>query len=123
VDTLTGLPVAWTVGTARDAEATFALPLIDATKTRRFNVRTAIMDRGHDNGPIYDGCGERGIASVIALRETERVKRGEHKPPTCEHGEWRFAGDDYQRKATKWRCPTGECAPASRWIKANRLHP
>jgi transposase len=30
---------------------------------------------------------------------------------------------DYGRKATKWRCPTGECKPASRWIKADRLHP
>ena len=29
----------------------------------------------------------------------------------------------YKRKATKWRCPTGECKPASRWIKADRLHP
>jgi hypothetical protein len=23
----------------------------------------------------------------------------------------------------RWRCPTGECEPTSRWIKANRLHP
>jgi hypothetical protein len=30
---------------------------------------------------------------------------------------------DYVRKATKSRCPTGECKPASRWIKADRLHP
>ena len=22
----------------------------------------------------------------------------------------------------KWRCPTGECSAASRWIKASRLH-
>jgi Transposase DDE domain len=28
-----------------------------------------------------------------------------------------------QRKATKWRCPTGECKPASVWVKADRLHP
>jgi Transposase DDE domain len=27
------------------------------------------------------------------------------------------------REASKWRCPTGECSPASRWIKADRLHP
>jgi hypothetical protein len=36
---------------------------------------------------------------------------------------WRFAGSDYTRKASKWRCPTGECKPASRWVKADRLHP
>jgi Transposase DDE domain len=51
------------------------------------------------------------------------VKRGDHKPPTCDHGEWRFAGSDFNRKASKWRCPTGECKPASRWIAADRLHP
>jgi len=24
---------------------------------------------------------------------------------------------------TKWRCPSGECKPASMWRKASRLHP
>jgi hypothetical protein len=51
------------------------------------------------------------------------VKRDDHKPPTCEHGECTFAGADYKRAATKWRCPTGDCKPASTWIKADRLHP
>jgi hypothetical protein len=45
-----------------------------------------------------------------------------HKPPVCEHGEWTFAGSDAKRRAAKWRCPTAECAPASRWIGASRLH-
>jgi len=123
VDALTGLPLAWTVETASAAEATFALGLIDSTRERGFGVRTAIMDKGYDSGPIHDGCMERGICPVTALRETGRVKAGDHKPPTCEHGEWTFAGADYRRKATKWRCPTGECRPASRWVKADRLHP
>jgi hypothetical protein len=48
--------------------------------------------------------------------------RGDHRPPSCEHGEWRFAGSDSKRGASKWRCPIGECSP-SRWIKADRLHP
>jgi hypothetical protein len=26
------------------------------------------------------------------------------------------------RQATKWRCPTAECAPARKWIQASRLH-
>ena len=60
---------------------------------------------------------------VTALRQTPAVKRGDHKSPCCEHGEWRFAGADRKRGATKWRCPTGECKPASVWIKAERLHP
>lgn len=120
---LTGLPLAWTVETARDAEQHFALPLIDAVRERGFDVRTAIMDKGYDSGPIHDGCMDRGVAPVTALIETSRVKRGEHKPPECEHGTWTFAGADFKRRATKWRCPTGECAPKSRWVKADRLHP
>ncbi len=40
----------------------------------------------------------------------------------CEQDEWRFAGSDSKRGASKWRCPTSECKPASVWIKANRLH-
>ncbi|MHB1809702.1 MAG: transposase [Solirubrobacteraceae bacterium] len=123
VDTLTGLPLAWTVETAKDAEANFALPLLDVVRARDFAVRTAIMDKGYDNGPIHDGCMDRGVCPVTALRKTELVKRGEHKPPSCEHGVWTFAGADFKRKATKWRCPTGECRPASTWIKADRLHP
>jgi len=34
-----------------------------------------------------------------------------------------FAGSDAKRGASKWRCPMGECSPASTWIKADRLHP
>jgi hypothetical protein len=59
----------------------------------------------------------------MPLRQSPDVKRGEDRAPFCAHGEWQFAGSDYKRKASKWRCPTGECKPASRWIKADRLHP
>ena len=49
--------------------------------------------------------------------------KNEHRPPACKHGVWVFAGSDRKRGASKWRCPTGECKPASTWIKADRLHP
>ena len=81
------------------------------------------MDKGYDARHIYEGCEARDVRPIIPLINTTGVKRGDHKPPTCEHGAWRFAGADYGRKATKWRCPTGECKPASVWIKADRLHP
>lgn len=55
-------------------------------------------------------------------KKTKAVKDGRHKPPTCDHGEWTFAGSDAKRGASTWRCPTGECKPASKWIKAGRLH-
>jgi Transposase DDE domain/Transposase domain (DUF772) len=119
----TGLPMAWTVETARISETSVALDLVDAARARGFAVKTAIMDKGYDTGPIHDGCMDRDVAPVVALRKTARVQRGEHKPPCCEHGEWTFAGADYKRRAAKWRCPTGDCSPASTWVKADRLHP
>ena len=123
VDAEYDLPLAWTVETAKDAEQHFALALVDATKARGFEVRTAIMDKGYDTGPIHQGCMDRGVAPVIALKETERVQRGEHLAPTCERGTWTFSGADFKRRRTKWRCPTGICTPASVSIKADRLHP
>ncbi len=59
---------------------------------------------------------------MAPLRETPAVKRGGHRPPSCEHGIWTFAGSDAKRGAAKYRCPSGKCSPASRWIKADRLH-
>jgi transposase len=123
VCTATDLPLAWNARTARDNESIHALPLIDRARERGFPVETCAMDKGYDLTTVYDGCEARDVRPIIPLRETTGVKRGDHRPPTCEHGEWTFAGADYGRKATKWRCPSRECKPASRWIKADRLHP
>jgi hypothetical protein len=119
----TDLPLAWTVETAKANETLFVAPLLDRLHTLGIDPETCAMDKGYDTGGMHDACAERGIAPVIPLKQTPAVKRGEHKPPTCEHGEWRFAGADRKRKASKWRCPTGECKPASVWIKADRMHP
>jgi hypothetical protein len=121
--TATGFPLAWQVATAREHEANFAAFLIDRAHGRGFAVETSALDKGYDNDRIYRELEDRDRHPIIPLRETPGVKRDEHLPPRCEHGEWRFAGADYQRKATKWRCPTGECKPASVWVKADRLHP
>ncbi len=119
----TDLPLAWKVETAKMNESPTVAPLLDKLHGLGINPETCALDKGYDGKAVYDACAERGIAPVIPLRETPAVKRGDHKPPTCEHGEWRFAGADHKRGACKWRCPTGECKPASRWIKADRLHP
>jgi IS5 family transposase len=119
----TDLPLAWKVETAKMNESPTVAPLLDKLQGLGINPETCALDKGYDGKAVYDACEERDIRPVICLKETARVKRGDHKPPKCEHGEWRFAGADYDRKATKWRCPTGECKPASRWIKADRLHP
>jgi transposase, IS5 family len=119
----TDLPLAWRVETAKANETLFVAPLLDKLHGLGIDPETCAMDRGYDTGGMHDACTTRGIAPVIPLKQTPAVKRGEHKPPCCEHGEWTFAGADRKRKATKWRCPTGECKPASAWIKADRLHP
>jgi transposase, IS5 family len=123
VDSKTGLPLAWTIQTAKDMEQTHAPALLDKLHSRGFRPETCAMDSGYDTGPVHDAFEARDSHPIVKLRQTGAVRRGDHKPPTCEHGHWRFAGADYKRKATKWRCPTGECTPASRWIKADRLHP
>jgi hypothetical protein len=80
------------------------------------------MDKGYDGSAIYTACESRDVRPVIPLKQTVSVVNGLHKPPKCQHGEWTFAGSDIKRGASKWRCPTGACAPRSVWVKADRLH-
>jgi transposase len=119
----TDLPLAWTVETARSHETLSVAPLLDKLRSVGINPETCAMDKGYDVQPVHDACTERNISPVIPLRQTPAVKAGKHEPPCCGHGTWTFAGADHKRNATKWRCPTGECKPASVWIKADRLHP
>lgn len=123
VCTKTGLPIAWQVETARANESRFVAPLLDQAAARGFAPETVAMDKAYDNNRVYAECIERGCQPIVPLRATPDVKRGEHLPPACEHGPWRFAGSDYRRGAAKWRCPAGECTPASTWVRADRLHP
>jgi IS5 family transposase len=123
VDTATDLPLAWSVETAKAHESTMVAPLLDKLSGLGIRPETCAMDKGYDIERVYGECAERGVAPVIPLRQTTAVKRGDDKPPCCQHGAWRFAGADYKRQATKWRCPTAECEPASAWVKADRLHP
>ena len=123
VDTATDLPIAWRVETASANESTMVAPLLDRMHGLGVKPRTVAMDKGYDVERVYGECADRDVVAIIPLRQTPAVKRGDDKPPRCQHGEWQFAGADYTRQATKWRCPSGECKPASRWIKADRLHP
>jgi transposase len=123
VCTTTGLPVAWQVESAKANESMFVAPLLDVAKRRGALAATCAMDKAYDVTRVYTESAERGCEAVVPLRATPAVKRGDHRPPTCPHGEWTFAGADRKRGASKWRCPTGECLPASTWIKADRLHP
>lgn len=119
----TGLPVAWGVETAKANESRFSAALLDTARRRGLMAATAAMDKGYDMERVHSECAERDCLPIIPLKETGAVKAGKHLPPTCEHGTWVFAGSDRKRGASKWRCPTGECKPASTWIAADRLHP
>jgi transposase len=119
----TELPLAWTVKAANESEQGEVAGLLDTLAGRGLTPGVAVLDKGYDGEPMYAECESRGIRPVIALKETAAVKDGKHKPPQCEHGEWTFAGADAKRGASKWRCPAGECRPASVWVKASRLHP
>lgn len=122
VCTVTGLPIAWQVETAKDSEIPMVPGLLEAADTRGFKPDVAVLDRGYDTEALYLEIEGKGIRPVIPLRKTPAVKAGKHNPPSCDHGEWAFAGSDAKRGASKWRCPTGECQPASVWVKASRLH-
>jgi|SRR5580658_6240745 IS5 family transposase len=122
VDTATGLPVAWQVRTAKDPEQAEVAGLLDEIARRGFKVDIAVLDKGYDAEVIYSEIESRHIRPIIPLIKTPDVKAGKHKPPASDHGEWTFAGSDAKRGASKWRCPTGECNPKSKWIKADRLH-
>jgi hypothetical protein len=121
--TTTGLPVAWTVRTAKDSEHPEVAALLDIAEGRGVVPAVAVLDKGYDSEAIYAELVGRGIRPVISLAQSARVKRGAHLAPTCEHGTWTFAGADDKRQATKWRCPTGACKPASVWRPYSRLHP
>jgi hypothetical protein len=121
--TATGLPISWRVEPANVYEGWQAASLLDEARRRGALADTAAMDKGYDTPEVHEVCAERDCLPVIPLKRTPGVKRGDHLPPTCKHGTWAFAGSDRKRGASKWRCPTGECKPASTWIKAHRLHP
>jgi transposase, IS5 family len=119
----TGLPIAHRIETARRHEASLAEDLLQRVRALYVEPQTAALDKGYDAGPVYEACNALGIAPIIPLKKTTGVKRGEHRAPECDHGTWTFAGADFKRKLAKWRCPTGECKPASIWRKASRHHP
>lgn len=70
VCTLTGLPLAWEVHTARTQEQLVSMPLLDATIRLGMPVQTVAMDKGYDGTPNYEGCLLRGTLPVIPMRKT-----------------------------------------------------
>ena len=61
VCTVTGLPLAWRVETARRNESLYVAPLLDAVRARGFQPETCAMDKGYDNNRVMDEMRERGV--------------------------------------------------------------
>jgi hypothetical protein len=67
VCSVTGLPLAWRVETARRNEGLLALPLLDSVIARGFAPETAAMDKAFDTNAIHDGCEQRGVVRSFRL--------------------------------------------------------
>ena len=121
-DARTGGPLAWRIEAAKATELSCLEPLLDALDARGFRPETVIGDTGYDYMPGHETVMEHGAVPVFARRRFAG-KDDWTEAPECEHGRWTFAGANFKRRAAQWRCPTGECSPKSRWIKASRRNP
>lgn len=118
----TDLPLAWRIETAKASELSALEPLLDAVSARGFRPETVIGDTGYDYAPGHETVMEHGAVPVF-VRRRFAGEGNWTEAPECEHGSWTFAGADFKRRRTKWRCPSGECQPKSKWIAADRRHP
>lgn len=122
VCTETDLPLFWDVTPASTPdEKSMVAPLIDGAKSLGFAAETCAMDGNYDAKHIYETCEERDCRPIVPLSKAT-TDTGRHKPPECEHGAWEFRGAEYDRKTTKWACPTGECNSKVKRIQHSRLH-
>ena len=71
--TRTGLPLAWEVRTAREADMRLAGPVLDRL---RVSPETVAMDRGYDYRAAYEGCRERGVLPVVSKRRNSGTGGG-----------------------------------------------
>jgi transposase, IS5 family len=117
----TDLPVAWHIRPARTNEVYPGCDLLRTIRERAFLPKTVTADKAYDASPFYEGINRAGALPVIPIKDLPT--KNPPGPPVCEHGVWHYGGADYARKATKWRCPTRECQPASTWVKASRRDP
>src|SRR5271155_2131888 len=111
------------VESARTNEVNAVAPLLDRLHMSGIDPETCAMDKGYDNTRVYGDCDERGVVPIVPLRNTRDVKVGNHLPPFCKHGSWRFAGADHRRTAWRGRGRRGGCTPAWVWIRPARPPP
>jgi hypothetical protein len=89
-------------------------------KARGFSVRNAIMDKRYGNGPIHDGCMDRGVPDHPAAEDPSRQGRSQGAVLRVRRMDVR--GDGLQASVHEMALPTRECTPKSTWVKADRPH-
>ena len=71
--TRTGLPLAWEIRTAREADMRLAGPVLDRLDV---SPETVAMDRGYDYQAVYEGCEQRGVLPVVSKRRNSGTGDG-----------------------------------------------
>jgi hypothetical protein len=107
-------PVDWLVVTANSKEHFTVEPLLDSAGGLDFRIVTLAGDQAYDTRDTYKRISAHGIVPII--ESGKRVRKGDVRPPTCEHGDWRPAGTDWQRREVRHRCPNWQ-TPAERCAK------
>lgn len=119
----TELPLTWTVEPGSAADLPNFEPLVRAARARGFTPSKISADKSYDAEAAHVLGRVLRFVPIIPLKNTPRVKQGDHLDHVCGHGVWEFVSIDYKRKEAKWRCPTGKCRPTVRWEQATRLRP
>jgi IS5 family transposase len=73
VCTRTGLPLAWSVQTARRHESMFVAEVLDAVRARGFAAMTCAMDKGYDSDRVHQECANRDCKPIIAATRNRRT--------------------------------------------------
>jgi hypothetical protein len=69
----TGLPLAWRVETAKDAESSFALPLLESVRERGFRAEIAVMGDDHETiDQEFEGTAATRSSPCVRPRRQDR---------------------------------------------------
>jgi hypothetical protein len=108
VDAETGLPLAWRVETAKDAESILAVPLLELLRQRGFRAEIAVMDMGYDLGPVYEGS-----RSAAATRSSRYARRLPSRPASISLWSASMASGPSPGPTPSGGRPSGAARPAS----------
>jgi hypothetical protein len=94
--------------------------LLDSVMEREFAAQVAVLDRGYDSQALYDRVAGHPPGDPAAADPRRQGRQAQAAGLRARHVDVR--GVRRQAGRVRVRCPTGECKPASVWVKADRLH-